>query len=474
MDEMLMDHFRAQLRSKFGEDQASGAKFEHRLRRHCEKLKKLLSTIDNGKVDADSLLPDHDCSLVLQRPEFEALAKPCLDALAEVILSVLREASSPDPSAISSVEVVGGGARVPCVLDTIRKVSGHAQTKHTLDSSAAVSFGAASLAKLLAPQAGEAVEGAAPAPRIEGGAFVNMLSSAGMSDDEVAAAVEREGGMRETDGLQREAQNARNSLEGWVYSIRNALDGRSGSLLDREFTEKLLDEVEEWLGGEGFAAQEYRAKHEEAVASLKGKSAGYFEKEEELRKEAEAKEEEEEARRRKEEDDNRSTEDHDNRILKFAERYAMADRQKAEGNELFKDGNCKFAAERYIKALGHLAKLVHVESTMKEEEHEQAKVLKLTCLNNLAQCFLKLEMWSKAADNCSAALDLDPANAKALFRRAQARMETKDYEAAVADLKACLAVNADDKAVAKLLEKGEKAIKAAEAKQKKVFSKMFG
>ena len=35
----------------------------------------------------------------------------------------------------------------------------------------------------------------------------------------------------------------------------------------------------------------------------------------------------------------------------------MADKNKSEGNELFKDGNHKFAAERYIKALGHLAKV---------------------------------------------------------------------------------------------------------------------
>jgi tetratricopeptide (TPR) repeat protein len=85
--------------------------------------------------------------------------------------------------------------------------------------------------------------------------------------------------------------------------------------------------------------------------------------------------------------------------------------------------------------LGHLAKLVHVESTMKEEDHAQAKALKLSCCNNLAQCFLKLEMWSKAIDNCTMALELDPDNAKALFRRAQAHVEGKDHELAVKDLK---------------------------------------
>jgi len=53
-------------------------------------------------------------------------------------------------------------------------------------------------------------------------------------------------------------------------------------------------------------------------------------------------------------------------------------------------------------------------------------------------------------------------------------MELKEFELAVADCKRCLEVNAGDKAVEKLLEKAEKSIKAAEAKQKKMYGKMFG
>uniref|UniRef100_A0A7S0TH66 Peptidylprolyl isomerase n=2 Tax=Hemiselmis andersenii TaxID=464988 RepID=A0A7S0TH66_HEMAN len=213
---------------------------------------------------------------------------------------------------------------------------------------------------------------------------------------------------------------------------------------------------------------------EESVGAMREACPKYFEEEERLKGEEEKREREEEERRKKEEEENRSSEDHDNRILKFSERFGMAEKNKGEGNELFKDGNCKFAAERYVKALGHLAKLVHIESTMKEEDFAQAKALKLTCYNNLAQCFLKLEAWSKAADNCSAALELDGANAKALFRRAQALVEQKELEKAAEDCRRCLEVNAGDKAVEKLLEKCERGIKAAEAKQKKMYGKMFG
>ena len=43
----------------------------------------------------------------------------------------------------------------------------------------------------------------------------------------------------------------------------------------------------------------------------------------------------------------------------------------------------------------------------------QAKSLKVACYNNLAMCFLKLEMWAKAVDNADRALQLEPSNCKA-------------------------------------------------------------
>ena len=48
------------------------------------------------------------------------------------------------------------------------------------------------------------------------------------------------------------------------------------------------------------------------------------------------------------------------------------------------------------------------------------RALKVSCYNNLAMCFLKLEVWGKARDNAARVIELEPDNSKALFRRAQA------------------------------------------------------
>lgn len=48
----------------------------------------------------------------------------------------------------------------------------------------------------------------------------------------------------------------------------------------------------------------------------------------------------------------------------------------------------------------------------------------MAALNNRAQARLKLQQWEAAAEDCSAVLQKDPKNVKALYRRAQARYVT--------------------------------------------------
>lgn len=212
--------------------------------------------------------------------------------------------------------------------------------------------------------------------------------------------------------VEQERGAARNALETWVYAMRAALEGPHKTDLDPSAVNATCDRVEDWLWAdgadataEGFATKlaDERRAFEEAfpqfcVAEREAAAA-------KLRRE----EEEEEAltRAAAEEAASGEKDDHDNRVLKFSDRYALAEKNKVEGTELFKGGNFQPAAQRYIKALGHLAKLVHVEASMREEEHEQARALRVGCYNNLAMCFLKLELWAKAKDNASHVVELE-------------------------------------------------------------------
>ena len=78
------------------------------------------------------------------------------------------------------------------------------------------------------------------------------------------------------------------------------------------------------------------------------------------------------------------------------------------------------------------------------------------------------------ADNCRYALEIDPKNPKALFRRATAYTEEKDYDKALADLEVAGTIEPVDPAVVKLTKIVEKQISKRTAKEKATYGKMFG
>lgn len=72
------------------------------------------------------------------------------------------------------------------------------------------------------------------------------------------------------------------------------------------------------------------------------------------------------------------------------------------------------------------------------ETKAAAKELLRSCHLNLAAAQLKLKEWGEAAKHCSEVLLSDPANVKALYRRAQALMGSADLIEAERDVKAGL------------------------------------
>ena len=143
---------------------------------------------------------------------------------------------------------------------------------------------------------------------------------------------------------------------------------------------------------------------------------------------------------------------------------------KAEATELFKDGNTEHAAMRYAKALNHCDSFFDLNDDQKAE----VKKTKAALYNNMAMCYLKLEKWHKARENCRYVLELEPDNVKALYRRAQTYSEEKNWDEAEADIKKALELSPDDKAVARLSAVCAKGKKKEKDKAKKTFGKMFG
>ncbi|KAL0961185.1 hypothetical protein HGRIS_006156 [Hohenbuehelia grisea] len=107
------------------------------------------------------------------------------------------------------------------------------------------------------------------------------------------------------------------------------------------------------------------------------------------------------------------------RAVKAAEKKVVADKLKDEGNVHFRNGRYEKSIECYRAAANAYGK------------HP-------VYMSNIAAAFLKLEEFAKAEDAAEIALQYDPKNTKARFRRALARKGLRVYKAALTDLKTVL------------------------------------
>eukprot|EP00899_Mesostigma_viride_P014709 jgi/Mesvir1/23239/Mv09241-RA.1 len=151
------------------------------------------------------------------------------------------------------------------------------------------------------------------------------------------------------------------------------------------------------------------------------------------------------------------------------EKFAAAEKCKEEGNAAFKAGNLARAAAKYDKAVRY----IEMDHSFSDEEKANAKKLKVTCYLNDAACKLKLAQWPEAARLCGKAINLEKANVKALYRRAQAYYHTNDLEIAEADLKLAIEKEPNNKDLREQLKKVKAKMADIHKQQAKVFGNMF-
>lgn len=145
------------------------------------------------------------------------------------------------------------------------------------------------------------------------------------------------------------------------------------------------------------------------------------------------------------------------------EKIEAAGKKKEEGNALFKVGKYFRASKKYEKA----AKYIEYDTSFSEEEKKQSKPLKVTCNLNNAACKLKLKDYTQAEKLCTKVLEVESQNVKALYRRAQAYIQTADLELAELDIKKALEIdpnNRDVKLEYRALKEKQKEYNKKEAK----------
>jgi len=129
--------------------------------------------------------------------------------------------------------------------------------------------------------------------------------------------------------------------------------------------------------------------------------------------------------------------------MNTTEKIEASREKKEQGNYLFKVGKYQRAAKKYDKA----AKYIEHDNSFSAEEKKQSKVLKVSCNLNHAACCLKLKDFKEAVKLCSKVLELESQNVKALYRRAQAYIETADLDLAEFDIKRALEIEPQNREV---------------------------
>ncbi|KAH0471151.1 hypothetical protein IEQ34_000874 [Dendrobium chrysotoxum] len=152
-----------------------------------------------------------------------------------------------------------------------------------------------------------------------------------------------------------------------------------------------------------------------------------------------------------------------------AEKIEAAAKKKEEGNALFKVGKYAKASKRYEKG----AKLIEYDSSFSEEEKKQSKALKVTCNLNNAACKLKLKDYKEAEKLCTKVLEAENTNVKALYRRAQAYIQTADLDLAELDIKKALEIDPDNRDIKLEYRTLKEKMKEYNKKDAKFYGNMF-
>ncbi|KAE8876842.1 hypothetical protein PF005_g4013 [Phytophthora fragariae] len=152
------------------------------------------------------------------------------------------------------------------------------------------------------------------------------------------------------------------------------------------------------------------------------------------------------------------------------EKIAEATKLKAKGTEHFKAKQFDIAAATYTQAASYMEDMYDVA----EDDKKTMKQLQTTCFLNAAMAYLKVENYAETVATATKALNNEPTNVKALYRRGVGRMHLNDLERAKEDLLAAGKQDPTNREVRRELEVLKKKMKDARQKEKAVFGGLFG
>ena len=149
---------------------------------------------------------------------------------------------------------------------------------------------------------------------------------------------------------------------------------------------------------------------------------------------------------------------------------AVAEALKVMGNAALKGGELDRAVYKYAKALRYL----HLGELSKMDVSDASQAVRVACMMNTALCLSKQSKHSECISQCAEAIEIEPENAKAFYRKGSAHLAMNDHTMAEADLLRALELSPDDKAIKAELAKVAKFWKKLQKEEARMAKKMFG
>jgi peptidyl-prolyl isomerase D len=155
----------------------------------------------------------------------------------------------------------------------------------------------------------------------------------------------------------------------------------------------------------------------------------------------------------------------------------IATELKEFGNKAFKAGDIETGLDKYQKGLRYLTMWPTPEDSDPPEVWGKLQTLRFTLHNNSALLHNKQKNWRDGNESASKALAIEGISgtdkAKALYRRATAKISQKDDDGAFEDLAQAESLQPGDAAITRDLEAARKRIADKKAKEKAAIKKFF-
>ncbi|KAK9145662.1 hypothetical protein Sjap_005565 [Stephania japonica] len=157
-DQRLMDYFIKMINKKHGKDISKDSGALGKLRKECERAKRVLSNQHQVRVEIESLFDGVDFSELLSRACFEELNSDLFKKTMALVKKALEDAGL-EKHEIDEIVLVGGSTRIPKVQQLLKEFFDGKEPSKGVNPDEAVAHGAAIQGSVLSGEGGKDTKG---------------------------------------------------------------------------------------------------------------------------------------------------------------------------------------------------------------------------------------------------------------------------------------------------------------------------